>query len=66
MQATCEQIQHYGKLWDDDAGVALTAEVALKKLEPLLKRVKKEYEDAEKWLKSWYKEKGIDGPGSAD
>ena len=62
VQAICERIQHYGKLWDEAAGVALTEEVALKKIEPLLKRGKDDFAEARKWLESWYKKKGITGP----
>ncbi|CDO74567.1 hypothetical protein BN946_scf184771.g3 [Trametes cinnabarina] len=56
VQATCEHIQHYGALRDEENGVDLTEEAALAKIGPLLKRVKREYEVAEKWLKDWYKQ----------
>lgn len=62
VQETCEKIQHYGKLWDDEEGENLTEEEALAKIEPLLKSGKKEYTDAEKWLRSWFKERGVTGP----
>ncbi|KAL7279695.1 hypothetical protein ACG7TL_006102 [Trametes sanguinea] len=54
VQATCEHIQHYGALRDEENGVDLTEEDALAKIGPLLKRVKREYEVAEKWLRDWY------------
>ena len=60
VQASCERMQHYGQLRDEDVGVPLTNEEALNKIESLLTQVKKEYSDAEKWLKEWYKEHGVD------
>ncbi|KAL4245179.1 hypothetical protein ABKN59_009892 [Abortiporus biennis] len=59
VQATCEKIQHYGKNWDDEAGVTLSDEQALTRIRTLLIDVKKEYKAAEKWLRSWYAEKGV-------
>ncbi|KAI0791008.1 signal transduction histidine kinase [Abortiporus biennis] len=59
VQATCEKIQHYGKNWDDEAGVTLSDEQALTRICTLLVDVKKEYKAAEKWLRSWYAEKGV-------
>ncbi|KAH9891947.1 histidine phosphotransferase, partial [Cubamyces lactineus] len=56
VQATCEHIQHYGALRDEENGTDLTAEDALAKIAPLLKRVKREYEVAERWLKNWYQQ----------
>ncbi|KAI9064651.1 histidine-phosphotransfer domain, HPT domain-containing protein [Trametes sanguinea] len=54
VQATCEHIQHYGALRDEENGVDLSEADALAKIGPLLKRVKREYEVAEKWLRDWY------------
>ncbi|EGO23610.1 histidine kinase, phosphotransfer Hpt [Serpula lacrymans var. lacrymans S7.9] len=54
VQASCEKIQHYGSLRDEEAGEPLAPEAALKKIDPLLESVKKEYAVAEKWLKEWY------------
>ncbi|KAH9849510.1 histidine-phosphotransfer domain HPT domain-containing protein [Lenzites betulinus] len=56
VQATCEHIQHYGALRDEESGTDLTEQDALAKIGPLLKRVKREYAVAERWLKTWYKE----------
>ncbi|KAI0734726.1 histidine-phosphotransfer domain HPT domain-containing protein [Fomitopsis betulina] len=56
VQASCERIQHYGQLRDEDIGVDLTSDAALQKIEPLLGRVKKEYAVAEAWLKKWYED----------
>ncbi|GJE92901.1 sensor histidine kinase [Phanerochaete sordida] len=66
VQATCEKIQHYGKMWDDENGATLTPKEALSRIEPLLTSGKQEYEAAEKWLRSWYKERGVTGPPQAD
>ncbi|TFK48654.1 histidine phosphotransferase [Heliocybe sulcata] len=60
VQASCEKIQHYGQLRDEDAGSDLTEEAALGKIKPLLSKVKVEYAAAEKWLKQWYKENAAD------
>ncbi|KZT64242.1 histidine-phosphotransfer domain, HPT domain-containing protein [Daedalea quercina L-15889] len=59
VQASCERIQHYGQLRDEEAGADLTDESALKKIEPLLGRVKKEYIVAETWLKKWYEDNSV-------
>lgn len=56
VQATCEHIQHYGALRDETNGKDLTRADALAKIAPLLKRVKREYAIAERWLQQWYKE----------
>ncbi|KAI0761976.1 signal transduction histidine kinase [Trametes elegans] len=56
VQASCEHIQHYGALRDEEHGTDLTEQDALAKIGPLLKRVKREYAVAERWLKEWYKE----------
>lgn len=60
VQASCERMQHYGQRRDEEAGVSLTDEDALNRIESLLTQVKKEYSDAEKWLREWYKEHGVD------
>ncbi|PAV17315.1 histidine-phosphotransfer domain HPT domain-containing [Pyrrhoderma noxium] len=60
VQASCERMQHYGQRRDEEAGVSLTDEDALNMIESLLTQVKKEYSDAEKWLREWYKEHGVD------
>ncbi|KAI0643092.1 histidine-phosphotransfer domain HPT domain-containing protein [Trametes meyenii] len=56
VQASCEHIQHYGALRDEENGTDLTEADALAKIGPLLQRVKREYAVAERWLKNWYKE----------
>ena len=62
VQATCEKIQHYGKLWDDELSRDLTPDDAMRMIKPLLPRVRREYAHAEAWLKGWYKERGVSGP----
>nr|QDK64582.1 putative Ypd1p [Ganoderma lucidum] len=59
VQATCEHIQHYGALRDEETGTDLTEDVALGMIAPLLERVKREYAIAEKWLRNWYDENVI-------
>ncbi len=54
MQASCERIQHYGNLRDEEAGSDLKPQEALKRIEVSLGQVKKEYASAEKWLKNFY------------
>ena len=60
VQASCERMQHYGQQRDEEAGTKLTDEEALERIGTLLAQVKKEYSDAEKWLKDWYKEHGVE------
>lgn len=66
VQATCEKIQNYGKLWDDAEAKNLSEKEALDMIAPLLVSGKKEYTDAEKWLKNWYKKEGVTGPIAAN
>lgn len=61
VQASCEKIQHYGQLRDEEANKDLTDELALSKIGSLLGAVKGEYADAEKALKGWYLENDPDG-----
>ncbi|PCH40317.1 hypothetical protein WOLCODRAFT_67973, partial [Wolfiporia cocos MD-104 SS10] len=56
VQASCEQIQHFGQLRDEAAGTDLDARAALARIGPLLTRVKHEYATAEAWLKKWYRD----------
>ena len=60
VQASCERMQHYGQQRDEEAGTKLSDEEALNRIGTLLEQVKKEYGDAEKWLKNWYKEHGVE------
>ncbi|KAF9454816.1 histidine kinase, phosphotransfer Hpt [Macrolepiota fuliginosa MF-IS2] len=54
VQNSCEKIQHYGKLRDEEAGTNLKPEEALKSIGSLLVQVKKEYLAAERLLKKLY------------
>lgn len=56
VQASCERMQHYGQLRDEDVGQDLTDKEALEKIELLLGEVKVEYAAAETWLRKWYTE----------
>lgn len=55
MKDSCEKIQHYGQMKDDD-GTAdeKDADVCLKRIEETLKSVKVEYAEVEKVLKKFY------------
>jgi osomolarity two-component system phosphorelay intermediate protein YPD1 len=61
VQNSCESIQHYGKLWDNDTGKALTLEAALSKISATLKEAKEEFKEAEVWLRKWYEEAKAQG-----
>jgi len=54
VQLSCERIQHYGDLRDEEAEVDLTEVDALAKIGKTLRSVKVEYDEAEKWLKNYY------------
>ncbi|KAI0061589.1 histidine-phosphotransfer domain, HPT domain-containing protein [Artomyces pyxidatus] len=58
VQASCEQIQHYGHQRDEEHDLDLDADVALNKIAATLGRVKLEYVAAEKWLRGWYADNG--------
>ncbi|GBE85272.1 hypothetical protein SCP_0704590 [Sparassis crispa] len=64
VQASCEQIQHYGQLRDEEHAIDLQPPAALALIGPLLSRVKSEYATAEAWLKKWYEDHG--GLGEED
>jgi len=54
VQESCEKIQHYGLLRDEEANIDLSPSVALDKIAKLLVDVKLQYAAAEKWLRDWY------------
>ncbi|KAH9480539.1 Multistep phosphorelay regulator 1 [Psilocybe cubensis] len=54
VQNSCEKIQHYGQLRDEVANRDLTPAEALEKTSKLLRRVRKEYNEAQDWLKKFY------------
>jgi osomolarity two-component system phosphorelay intermediate protein YPD1 len=60
VQDSCENIQNYGKLRDEEAGVTLTSEVALKKIGALLGVVKRDFKDAKEHLRKRYTDLGVD------
>ena len=66
VQASCERMQHYGQKRDEQAGINLSSEDALDKIERLLVQVKKEYRDAEAWLKQWYGIESDDMPAGRE
>ena len=51
---SCELIQHYGALRDEEAKTNLTPDVALTKISTALKEAKEGYKEAETWLRAWY------------
>lgn len=55
VQASCERVQHYGDLRDEELKKDLSPTEALAKINTTLARVKIEYAEAEKWLKLYYK-----------
>jgi HPt (histidine-containing phosphotransfer) domain-containing protein len=64
LQESCEKIQRYGQLRDEETDEDLTDEEALRKIRSLLGQVKQEYEIAETWLKNWYAENSPTMPSS--
>lgn len=53
---SCEKMQHYGNMRDEEAGEELSEEAALKKIQDLVALVEEEYEEAAEWLKRYYRE----------
>lgn len=60
VQASCEKIQHYGVLRDEEAVKDLNEGEALEKIKGMLGTVKEEYNIAEKWMKEWYRKNDPD------
>jgi osomolarity two-component system phosphorelay intermediate protein YPD1 len=58
---SCEKMQHYGNLRDEEAGTALSETEALDRISKLLGVVEKEYQEAADWLKGYYDEKEAGG-----
>lgn len=54
VQHSCEKMQHYGQLRDEEKGCDLKADVALGMIVELHKELKVEYAEAEKWLKNYF------------
>ncbi|KAF5382287.1 hypothetical protein D9757_008497 [Collybiopsis confluens] len=56
VQSSCEKIQRYGQLRDEEKGIDLSDKQALDLIAQLVSQVKVEYAVAEKWMRNWYKE----------
>ena len=54
VQASCEKMQHYGHLRDEEQGRDLSPDVALDMIVKLHEGLKVEYTEAEKWLKNYF------------
>jgi HPt (histidine-containing phosphotransfer) domain-containing protein len=57
---SCEKMQHYGNLRDEEAAKPLTDTEALQKIKDLLEEVEEDYEEAAEWLKRYYREQEED------
>ncbi|KAL6710753.1 Phosphorelay intermediate protein [Coniothyrium glycines] len=53
---SCEKIQHYGSLKDDDGTKDIKEEVARAKLAKVIEQAKKEFDDVKDVLKEFYKD----------
>lgn len=60
VQESCEKIQHYGAMRDEDKGVNLSEEQALTLIRSTLARCKKQYAAADEWLRKFYNESAED------
>lgn len=60
VQESCEKIQHYGAMRDEDKNVDLSEEQALSLIRSTLARCKKQYAAADKWLRKFYNESAED------
>ncbi|KAJ3747059.1 histidine-phosphotransfer domain HPT domain-containing protein [Lentinula detonsa] len=56
VQSSCEKIQRYGQLRDEEKGIDIDNEQALNLITQLITQVKGEYYVAEKWMRKWYTE----------
>ncbi|KAG8687853.1 hypothetical protein FRC09_013245 [Ceratobasidium sp. 395] len=66
VQESCEHVQHYGAKRDEIAGIDLTATQALRRVTLIMPRLERDYALAEKWLRNYYLERGIDLDGDED
>jgi len=55
VQESCEEMQNVGVLRDEKANKELSEGEALKRIDTILKDVKKEFQEAERWLKKYFK-----------
>jgi osomolarity two-component system phosphorelay intermediate protein YPD1 len=60
VQESCEKIQHYGLLRDEERDINLTKPEAIKLIRSMLVKAKKDYVVAEDWLKKWYEEDALE------
>ncbi|KAG8700272.1 hypothetical protein FRC08_004794 [Ceratobasidium sp. 394] len=60
VQESCEHLQHYGAKRDEIVGVDLTEAQALRRITLIMPRLERDYALAEKWLRNYYSEQGID------
>lgn len=56
VQDSCEKMQHYGNLRDEEAGIDLSEKDALKRIQELLDKCKVDYEEAKEWMEGLYVE----------
>lgn len=56
VQASCEKMQHYGNKRDEEEGVDLKEEEAMKRIKELLADCKRDYKVAKAWLERLYQE----------
>ncbi|KAK4685488.1 osomolarity two-component system, phosphorelay intermediate protein YPD1, partial [Tremellales sp. Uapishka_1] len=54
VQASCEKMQHYGNMRDEETGEDLDKDEALNRIKGLLADCKRDYKVAEGWLKRLY------------
>ena len=62
VHGSCERMQNYGSLQEEDGGPKLSPAVALEKLTGLLAQVKVQYTEAEAWLRAFYNKQGCPLP----
>lgn len=58
---SCEKMQHYGNMRDEETEETLTEQEALDKIKALITVVQEEYDEARAWLERYYKEKESGG-----
>lgn len=56
VQASCEKMQHFGNLRDEEAGESLGEDEALRRIKGLLLDCKRDYEVAKTWMEDLYEE----------
>lgn len=54
MQNSCEKMQHYGNLRDEEVGEALDEDEALRRIQQLLVECKRDYAVASRYLRRLY------------